>query len=162
MCCRWLCCKVRDVVMDEWCCVGMVLCRNGVVLEWCCVGMALCCVTLSRVTLFTVTIRGRIDLTKHRAASLSDQLILFLNVLWNTDALKGLKLGSNWNWNKCFRFLWLFLIQNIFLFTWLVTTMKSAIQKGGFANYYPIEIHSRITTPGLGFYSWILYYTIAP
>ena len=38
----------------------MVLCRNSVVSEWCCVGMALGCVTLSRVTLFTVTIRGRI------------------------------------------------------------------------------------------------------
>ena len=28
--------------MSEWCCVGMALCRNGVVSEWHCVGMPLC------------------------------------------------------------------------------------------------------------------------
>ena len=51
------------VLQGKGCRYGqMVLFRNGVVSEWCCVGMALCRVMLSRVTLFTMTIRGTIVL----------------------------------------------------------------------------------------------------
>ena len=47
----------RIGVVPEWRCVGMALCRNGVVLEWRCVKMTICRVTICRVTLFTVTNR---------------------------------------------------------------------------------------------------------
>ena len=43
-----------------WSFLFLAMRPNGVVLEWCCVGMALYRVTLSWVTLFTVSIRGRI------------------------------------------------------------------------------------------------------
>ena len=45
----------RNVVVSEFCYVGMALCWNGVVSEWRCVEMAICLVTFCWGTFFTVT-----------------------------------------------------------------------------------------------------------